>query len=516
MTPIRARSVWSARRRTSSATRWRQVASGVDIEIELVDFDDREAATTAVRDGDVDAAVVLDVDPVGIVIDTDDDAQLEALLRQTIGITSVVDSLADAGLTRGEIEAAFDTSEPTVEVLDTERGGRRAPRSRISIVLYVMLLLLTSQVASGVAIEKTNSVSEVLLAIVRPHALLFGKVIGVGLIGVFTLACGALPVLVKLAAGGSLPPGIAGTLAGGAAFFVIGVALYLTTGGALGALVGRQEEAAAAVAPLSVMLIAFYIVGQGGADTTLGAVLAYVPVRRADGHAGAHRAWRVVAVRDRGVADDRGRHGLPGRAAVSGGVPACDRAHRSPPQAARRAASAAALTTDVSRSDREHSGGEVDRRLGVEQRVEWHPIDEHSRRQRSGGHPGRGRRVERADQASDVARRCRLLGDGQGADRPATAGKPTTTNSTRYEHRRGRQRVASSTSRSSPGPSRSGLPRTTANPRPASRGGRWRCCRAPRRLPARRGSARSRSRRRPTSARRTPDRAPRTCLGRRW
>jgi ABC-2 type transport system permease protein len=254
-----------------------QVASGVDIEIDLVEFDDRDAATTAVRDGDVDAVVVLDVDPVGIVIDTDDDAQLESLLRQTISITSVVDSLADAGLTRVQIDDAFDTSEPTVEVLDTERGGRRGAAFLISIVLYVMLLLLTSQVASGVAIEKTNSVSEVLLAIVRPHALLFGKVIGVGLIGVFTLACGTLPVIVKFAAGGSLPPGIAGTLAFGMAFFVIGIALYLTTGGALGALVGRQEEAAAAVAPLSVMLIAFYLVGQGGADSTLGAILAYVP-----------------------------------------------------------------------------------------------------------------------------------------------------------------------------------------------------------------------------------------------
>jgi ABC-2 type transport system permease protein len=255
----------------------RDVASGIEIEIDLVDFDDRDAATAAVDDGDVDAAAVLDSDRVSIVMPSDDDAQLEALLRQAIGITSVVDALTDAGLTSAEITAAFDTGEPLVEVLDTERGGRRAAAFAIAIVLYVMLLLLTSQVASGVAIEKTNSVSEVLLAIVRPHALLFGKVIGVGLIGVFTLACGALPVLVKLAVGGSLPPGIGGTLVGGAAFFVIGVALYLTTGGALGALVGRQEEAAAAVAPLSVMLIAFYIVGQGGAETTLGAVLAYVP-----------------------------------------------------------------------------------------------------------------------------------------------------------------------------------------------------------------------------------------------
>jgi ABC-2 type transport system permease protein len=255
----------------------REVGSGVEIEIEVVEFDDRDLATTAVRDGEVDGAAVLDLDPVTVVMPSDEDVQLVTLLRQAIAISSVVDALTEAGLTRGEIDAAFERSDPTVEVLDTERGGRRAAAFAIAIVLYIMLLLLTSQVSGGVAIEKTNSVSEVLLAIVRPQALLFGKVIGVGLIGMFTIACAALPILVKLAAGGSLPPGIASTLAGGAAFFLIGLALYLTTGGALGALVGRQEEAAAAVAPLSVMLIAFYLVGQGGADSTLGAILPYVP-----------------------------------------------------------------------------------------------------------------------------------------------------------------------------------------------------------------------------------------------
>ena len=43
--------------------------------------------------------------------------------------------------------------------------------------------------------------SEVLLAIVRPCALLFGKVIGVGIVGVDTLLCAVLPVVVKLALG---------------------------------------------------------------------------------------------------------------------------------------------------------------------------------------------------------------------------------------------------------------------------------------------------------------------------
>ena len=53
----------------------------------------------------------------------------------------------------------------------------------MSIVLYLLLFMLMIQVANGTAIEKANRISEVLLAIVRPGALLFGKVIGVGIIG---------------------------------------------------------------------------------------------------------------------------------------------------------------------------------------------------------------------------------------------------------------------------------------------------------------------------------------------
>jgi ABC-2 type transport system permease protein len=44
-----------------------------------------------------------------------------------------------------------------------------------------------------------------------------------------------------------------------------------------GALVERQEEAGSAVSPLMFVLIGTFVVMQGGANTQLGAVLAYVP-----------------------------------------------------------------------------------------------------------------------------------------------------------------------------------------------------------------------------------------------
>ena len=72
-----------------------------------------------------------------------------------------------------------------------------------------MLMIL---VANGVAIEKANRISEVLLAIVRPGPLLFGKVIGVGLVGIATLAIAAAAAAGAAAASaatclpGSAPP----------------------------------------------------------------------------------------------------------------------------------------------------------------------------------------------------------------------------------------------------------------------------------------------------------------------
>ena len=222
----------------------------------------------------------------------------------------------------------------------TPNAADAAPRrSRSSIVLYVMLLLLTSQVASGVAIEKTNSVSEVLLAIVRPprvavrqgHRRRADRAVHARLRG-DPCRWSSSP------RAGACRPGIAGTLAGGAAFFVIGVALYLTIrgrtrrtrrpagggGGRGGALVGDADR------------VLHRRTGRGRLDARRDPRLR--AVRVADDHAESDRARRVVAVRDRGVADDRSRHGLPGRTAVSRGVPACDRAHRPAPQTARRAA----------------------------------------------------------------------------------------------------------------------------------------------------------------------------------
>jgi ABC-2 type transport system permease protein len=233
---------------------------------------------TLLDDADVDALVRFDTDPVRIVVDNDDDQLLISVLRQSIQSTSTLEALGEAGLTDDQIAEAVTAPITDVEILDTERGGRQAVALGAAFVLYVLLLLLAIQVANGVAIEKASRVSEVLLAIVSPRALLFGKAIGVGVIGVFTLAAGALPVVVRLLAGGSMPPGAGPTLAVSAMYSVLGIALYLCLAGALGALVARSEEVSSAVGPLTSILIVGYIAGQATSDNIVGLVLALFPL----------------------------------------------------------------------------------------------------------------------------------------------------------------------------------------------------------------------------------------------
>jgi ABC-2 type transport system permease protein len=133
-------------------------------------------------------------------------------------------------------------------------------------------------VANGTAIEKANRISEVLLATVRPPALLFGKVLGVGLAGLLTISAGAAPVAVKVLVGGDLPAGAGSAVLGGLAWFALGLALYLTIAASLGALVERQEETGSVIAPLSMLLVGTYFVAQSAADTPLGTVMAYFPL----------------------------------------------------------------------------------------------------------------------------------------------------------------------------------------------------------------------------------------------
>ncbi|MGE3620941.1 MAG: ABC transporter permease [Acidimicrobiia bacterium] len=252
------------------------VVESLGDELRVTSVEDLAAARRAVEDGDADVGVQAGAQPT-IVVTAGEHAELVALVQQALAGGALADRLVEAGLSPQEAARAMDVRAAEVVQLDEERSDRRAVAAIVSIALYILLLALMIQVANGVAIEKSNRISEVLLAIVRPGPLLFGKVVGVGLIGMATLGAAAAPVVVKLLVGGDLPEGVAGALAASAAWFLLGIALYLIVAGALGALVERQEEAGSVVTPFTMALIGSYLVAQSAPDGPVATVLAYVP-----------------------------------------------------------------------------------------------------------------------------------------------------------------------------------------------------------------------------------------------
>jgi ABC-2 type transport system permease protein len=251
------------------------VARSLDVDIDLTHPTGDEVARL-LADDEVDVAILAGAEP-SVMAKHERAESFVAAAQQVVGVAALAGRLEAAGLTRGEIRTALEESQATVVRLEEDETSRKGSAAIVAIVLYLILLMMMVQVSNGTAIEKANRISEVLLAIVRPGPLLFGKVIGVGLVGLLTLLGGMLPPIVKLAAGGDLPAGLGEAIAIGAPWFVLGLVLYLTIAGALGALVERQEEAGSVVTPLTVLMVGAYFVAQTASDTPLGQVLAIVP-----------------------------------------------------------------------------------------------------------------------------------------------------------------------------------------------------------------------------------------------
>ena len=248
-------------------------AVGLDVTIERVTSE--SAARRAVRSSRADLAVLSTRPPVVVARQADD--RVVAVVRQALALQHATNRLRSEGVDRSGVAAALSPPEVRLDVVESHRDARFAVATVASLGVYLLIFMITSAVANAVAIEKANHVSEVLLATVHPPALLLGKVIGVGVVGLIPFVAGAVPVLARLGSGASLPPDTATVLASSAVFFVVGAALYLLAAAALGALVDRPEEVGSALSGLGVLLIGSYLVGQSAADSVLAQVLAFVP-----------------------------------------------------------------------------------------------------------------------------------------------------------------------------------------------------------------------------------------------
>ncbi|GAF21456.1 LOW QUALITY PROTEIN: ABC transporter, permease protein [Bacillus sp. JCM 19047] len=157
----------------------------------------------------------------------------------------------------------------------------------ITYVIFFIVILFSTMIATEVATEKSSRVMELLVSSVNPVVQMFGKLTGIALAGVVNLLTLLVAFVIGMTiAGENLTEVLSSdvidlTLIGyGIVSIVLGYFIFGGIAAMLGALVSRTEEVNQSVQPLIFLaLIGFFIVSfsQGSPDAPFVTVASYIP-----------------------------------------------------------------------------------------------------------------------------------------------------------------------------------------------------------------------------------------------
>lgn len=125
--------------------------------------------------------------------------QLHSQTSLSLSTLSSIEDLVNETIRNKQLTAngidpkEFDQINNSVKLentIDTEEGSKKgfAEISYIvsffcGLLIYIMMMSYGTQVMRGVAEEKTNRISEVIISSVRPFQLMMGKILGIGAVG---------------------------------------------------------------------------------------------------------------------------------------------------------------------------------------------------------------------------------------------------------------------------------------------------------------------------------------------
>lgn len=255
-------------------------AAGTTVTVKVLP--DAAAADQQVRDGGLAAAVVVDdARSYTVVSKKELDATLDGILRSGLAQYQLTSSLAARGVDLGELSGPAITTS-YLEQVESDVEQRVTIALVGSILLMMAIMTGGLMVAVGVVEEKTSRIVEILLSAVRPLHLLWGKILGIGVISLGQVVLLGATALIAGTATGLLT--IAGTavsmFVAVVAWFLLGFLFFAALYAATGAMVSRQEELNGAASPLTMLsLLVLYsgIFGIQAMDSTWMQVLSWVP-----------------------------------------------------------------------------------------------------------------------------------------------------------------------------------------------------------------------------------------------
>ena len=258
----------------------RQQAQALDVRLEVRDVPPGDARAR-VEAEELDAVV----DGDGVIVREELEPGLAAVLQGAHRQVRVARGLEGAGIDPAAVERASAVGPLAVQALDPvdqQAQSREGIAFFATFVLYGQLLGYGLWVALGVVEEKSSRVVEVLLAAVSPRALLAGKILGIGLLGLIQLLVIAVVGLGAGSATGALDldAGAVSTVALVLGWFLLGYAFYASLFAAAAARVSRQEDLQNVTTPATLLvlvsLFAAFYVGQNP-DRPISRVLSVLP-----------------------------------------------------------------------------------------------------------------------------------------------------------------------------------------------------------------------------------------------
>ncbi len=236
------------------------VAEAADRTTEVHETPGVAGAQAVFDDGDAD--LVVDTNGPRLITTADIDESDVVIVQQAWTIQRLHANLTAAGLT--DTEATEAATVPSLSASVRARPGDTSAAAAITgtlaaALLFISLQIFGGQILAGVVEEKSTGVIEVLLARLRADELLAGKVIGVGIAAMAQFTVLVAAGLVALAVSGTdLPGAIWSAVPMALLWYLGGFAFYAMAFALAGALVSRQEDAAAAATPITTALIGAY------------------------------------------------------------------------------------------------------------------------------------------------------------------------------------------------------------------------------------------------------------------
>jgi len=145
----------------------------------------------------------------------------------------------------------------------------------LMFLIYFAVIIYSSMIATEVAAEKSSRVMEILISSVSPVKHMFAKVLGIGTLGLLQMVLLGLAGYIALKTTSSeMADGFfsvfgfsnmnVGTLVYAVVFFLLGYFLFATLAALLGSLVSRTEDVQQIIMPMTLLIVAGFMIAATG------------------------------------------------------------------------------------------------------------------------------------------------------------------------------------------------------------------------------------------------------------